>query len=109
MNIKAYLDYFEEISDLPRDEQFTLLDKAHALIQEGSVVSKFSLVSVLVPLFVILALVGGGTLLFGVSVLVIIMSVVFSLLLSRVIVNELNTSILQKSLKRVLVEQEARN
>jgi hypothetical protein len=102
MNIKTYLDYFDEISDLPRDEQFTLLDRAHQLIQDEGAISKFTLVSCLGPIMSVAALVSAGILLLGKSILIIIISVVFGLLLSRVVVNELNTSLLSRGLKQVI-------
>jgi hypothetical protein len=107
MNIKAYIDYFDEISDLPREKQFTVLEEAQKLIQEEGVVSKFALISLLVPILSIGILVSGGILLFSNSLVVIAICFIFGLLVSRVLVNELTTSLLQKGLTRVIADQKS--
>lgn len=105
MNIKAYLDYFDEISDLPRDEQFTLLEEAHNLVKGEGVVSKFSVVSFLAPVLSLVLLIGAGTLIFGRSILVMVICFVFALLISRVMVSELHTSFMSTGLKRVMADK----
>ncbi|TDF42143.1 hypothetical protein EYS14_04730 [Alteromonadaceae bacterium M269] len=102
MNIKMYLDYFDEISHLPREEQFDLLDKAQDLVLSESKVSKFKLVSFFAPLLSLVAMIGIGYVIFGYSILLFVIAGVFGLLLSRVAVNETNTYLLSRGLRRVM-------
>ncbi len=102
MNIKAYIDYFDEISDLKRDKQFTLLEQARNEIVGESMFSIFNLVSYFIPLtFVVVALALTFTF-YGYSVFGAFISVLVALLLSRVLVTEINAGLMQKGLTKVL-------
>lgn len=104
MNIKAYLDYFSDISHLARDQQYLLLDQAHNEACSRLKPLSFNSIALLIRTIFIVIFTGGCYLFFGYSSLLVIGSIFFSLLVSRVIITEVNTSILSKSLKKLLLE-----
>ena len=105
MNIKAYIDYFKEISDLKREQQYVLLEQACNEACSTLKPFNFSIIAFLIRLIFILIISGGCYLLFGYSSLLLIVSIFFSLLFSRVAVTEINTYLLSKSLKKVLLQK----
>ena len=105
MNIKAYIDYFNEISDLKRDQQYVLLEQASNEACSALKPLNFTIIAFLIRLVFILIISGGYYLLFGYSSLSVIVSIFFGLLFSRIAITEINTSILSKSLKSVLLKQ----
>jgi len=105
MNIKAYIDYFSEISDLKRDQQYMLLEQACNDACSTLKPLNFSIIAFSIRFTFILIISGGCYLLFGYSSLIAIVSVLFALLFSRVAVTEINTYLLSKSLKRILLKK----
>lgn len=105
MNIKAYIDYFKEISHLKRDQQYVLLEQAY---NDACVKLKplnFALIAFLIRTVFILIILGGCYLLFGYSSLLVMVSIFLGLLFARVAITEINTSLLSKSLKHILLEK----
>ncbi len=102
MNIKAYIDFFEEISELKRDQQFDLLMRARDEILASYRWSVFNMVSLLGPVFSILLIVGTSYFIFGLSILSLFISVIIALLISKVFVTEINSRLLRKGLKKVM-------
>jgi len=105
MNIKAYLDYFSDISHLKRDQQFELLEQAS---NEACLKLKplnFSIIAFLIRIIFIVVISGGCYLFFGYSALLVIASIFLALLLSRIAVSEINTYLLSKSLKNILLKK----
>jgi hypothetical protein len=105
MNIKAYIDQFTEISHLQRDQQFLLLESA---FNDASIKLKFLnfyTIALLIRTLFIVILSGGGYLLFGYSAWLLMATVFIGLLLSRVVVTEVNTYLLLKSLKEILIKK----
>ena len=104
MDIKQYIDYFDEISHLKREQQFTLLEQARNDIHASS---KFPILA-FIPCFVRLAFmvlfVGGSYLVFGYSIWVLILSFFLGLLCSRLVITEINDSLMLKALKRNLAK-----
>lgn len=98
MNIKAYIDYFEELKELKRDEQFERLEKARDEVIEKAKLPVFDIMSYVTPVFCLLILVGTGYFLFSFSYFGLSILSIISLLLSRVIVTEVNSSLLRKAL-----------
>ena len=105
MNIKAYLDYFSEISHLERDQQYVLLEKACNEACSKLKPFNFSIMAFLIRLIFILTISAGGYLFFGYSSLLVIVSIFLGLLFSRVAITEINTSLLSKSLKTILLKK----
>jgi hypothetical protein len=106
MNIKAYIDHFSEISHLERDQQFLLLEEAHNDACSKLKFLNFSTITILVRMLFLIVVVGGGYLMFGYSSWLLILTVLLSLLFSRVAVTEINTHLLSKSLKSILAKKE---
>lgn len=99
MNIKQYIDNFEEIAHHSRDKQFTLLERAHDEIVANSILSPFTLVAYVFPMIFISCLFLGGYLLFGYSIGVAMGAIIVGLVFSRVAVNETHIKLLKKGLK----------
>jgi hypothetical protein len=106
MNFKVYIDQFDEISNLERDQQYLLLESAYKDARSKLKFLNFSTIAFLIRVLFITVLSGGSYLLFGYSVLLIIMTIVIGLLLSRITVTEINTYLLLKSLKEILLEKQ---
>lgn len=106
MNIKSFIDQFSLISNLPREQQFVLLEKARddACLQLKFL--NFATIAILIRFLFILVIVGGSSLLFGFSAVIILCTLVLSLLFSRVAITEINTHLMLKSLRKVLAEDE---
>lgn len=104
MNIKAYIDQFSEISHLERDQQFLLLERAHDDACSKLKFLNFSMIAILIQGMFIIILCGGSYLLFGYSAWLLVLTVFLSLLFSRVAITEINTHLLLKSLKDILLK-----
>lgn len=106
MNIKAYIDQFSEISHLKREQQFLLLEKASNHASSKLKFLNFSMIAFLIRALFIVILSGGSYLIFGYSAWLLILTVFLSLLFSRVAVTEINTYLMSKSLKDILIQKE---
>jgi hypothetical protein len=106
MNIKAYIDQFSEISHLKREQQFLLLEKASNHASSKLKFLNFSMIASLIRALFIVILSGGSYLIFGYSAWLLILTVFLSLLFSRVAVTEINTHLMSKSLKDILIQKE---
>lgn len=106
MNIKAYIDQFSEISHLKREQQFLLLEKASKHASSKLKFLNFSMIASLIRALFIVILSGGSYLIFGYSAWLLILTVFLSLLFSRVAVTEINTHLMSKSLKDILIQKE---
>jgi hypothetical protein len=105
MNIKAYIDQFNEISHLEREQQFVLLERASNDACSKLKFLNFSMISFLIRTMFITLLSGGSYLLFGYSAWLLIATLFLGLLFSTVAVTEINTYLLSKSLKDILLEK----
>lgn len=105
MNIKAYIDQLNEISHLERDQQFLLLERASKDACTQLKFLNFSTIAFLIRTLFITIISGGSYVLFGYSAWLLISTVMLSLVLSTVAVTEINTYLLTKSLKKILIEQ----
>ncbi|GAA0816545.1 hypothetical protein GCM10009111_16460 [Colwellia asteriadis] len=104
MNIKAYIDYFNEIKSLPRDQQFSLLSQARNDVIDNRVINPFTLITFAFPIFFIALLNTATYLLWGYSIVLMVIAVFIALLISRVVTNEVLDTLLLKSLKQVLAK-----
>lgn len=104
MNIKAYIDQFSEISHLKREQQFLLLEQACDEANSSLKLLNFTLLEFLIRLLCITVLLSSSYLIFGYSAGFLIASVLLGLLLSRVAITEINTYLLSKSLKNILLK-----
>ena len=99
MDIKQYIDYFDEISHLKREQQFTLLEQAHNDVNANS---KFPIL-VFIPhffrLIFICLFVGASYLFFGSSIWILLLSFFLGLLCSRPVITEISDSLMLKALK----------
>lgn len=106
MNIKAYIDQFSEISHLKREQQFLLLEKASKHASSKLKFLNLSMIASLIRALFIVILSGGSYLIFGYSAWLLILTVFLSLLFSRAAVTEINTHLMSKSLKDILIQKE---
>lgn len=101
MDIKPYIDYFDEISHLDRSEQFKLLEQANQQIEQNY---KFPILSVLplgLRLFCLAVFCGGSYLLFGHSLWLLAVAAFIGLIVSRVITSEITDSLLRNALLKL--------
>jgi len=104
MDIKQYIDYFDEISHLKREQQFTLLEQARNDIHGRSKFPILSFIPPFVRLTLILLFAGGSYLVFGYSGWMLLLSFFLGLICSRVVITEINDSLMLKALKRNLAK-----
>lgn len=104
MDIKTYIDQFHEIAHLKRERQFLLLERAYNDACSKLKFLNFSMIALLIRMTFITTISGGSYLIFGYSALLLIITVFLSLLLSTIAVNEINTYLLLKSLKNILLK-----
>lgn len=102
MDIKAYIDHFNDISHLKREQQFLLLKEASDDASSQLKFLNFATIAVVIRLFSLLIFVGGSYFIFGYVAWILIVTVLLGLLISRVAVTEINTYLLSKSLKNIL-------
>ena len=105
MNIKAYIDYFKDISHLKREQQYDLLEQALNEACSKLKPFNFSIIAFFIRIIFIVIISGSCYLLFGYSALLAIVSLFFGLLFSRIAISEINTSLLSKSLKIILLKK----
>jgi len=105
MNIKAYLDYFSDISHFARDQQYLLLEQAHNEACSRLNPLSFNSIALLIRTIFIVIFTGGCYLFFGYSIILLMMSVLLALLIARVVITEFNSAILTKSLKKIPLKE----
>ena len=105
MNIKAYLDYFSDISHLARDQQYLLLEQAHNEACSRLKPLSFNSIALLIRTIFIVIITGGCYLLFGYSIVLLMMSVLLALLIARVVITEFNSAMLTKSLEKISLKK----
>ena len=101
MNIKAYIDFFSEIADMERSQQFIYLERAEAEASRHFKMPIFTVIAFGVPVFVAIIVVA-LVIMLSVSTLILFILVVVGLLVSRITVSELNARVLRKSLNVVI-------
>jgi len=104
MDIKAYIDHFKDISHLQRDQQFLLLKEASNDASAKLKFLNFAIIEIFIRIIFLLLLVGASYFTFGYSAWLLIVTVILGLLFSRVAVTEINTYLLSKSLKSILLK-----
>lgn len=104
MNIKAYIDYFNAISHLERDQQFLLLEQASKHASDKLKFFDFSTIAFLIRSLFLITFCGGSYLLFGYSAWLLVVSLLIGLILSRVAISEINTYLLSQSLKSIMAQ-----
>ena len=102
MDIKAYIDEFGEIADLPRDRQFTLLDNAQKRAAKKSILFRTGLYALLAPALFPGLLVLAIYLFTAGSPWFYLAAVVVGLLIARVFVKEFESRNLHAGLKAEL-------
>ncbi|MDC8832405.1 hypothetical protein [Alteromonas gilva] len=102
MDIKEYIDYFPEIADRERHEQFTLLEQARDTSFTPAAKRLFQMYCWLLPVFMIIGL--GGLLysLFGYSSWLPVAAFVIGLIISRQMINQRRKALIQRGLQQVL-------
>ncbi|WP_286261895.1 hypothetical protein [Thalassotalea atypica] len=102
MDIKEYIERFDEISHLSRDQQFVVLEQVRDEIQLNSVLPCFAAIAFIVRVSCIFVFLGGSYLFWGLSTLAIVLSVFLGLVISRVIITEIKDHLMLKVLKSIL-------
>ena len=105
MDIKQYIDYFDEISHLKREEQFILLEGARDEIHARLKFPILSFIPGFIRLTLILLFVGGSYFIFGYSAWLLVVSFFLGLICSRIVIIEISDSLMLKAIKRNLSKQ----
>ena len=102
MDIKQYIDYFDDISHLERSKQFSLIENACEQVHQKY---KFPILTVLPHIIRILMLViicGGSYVLFAGAVWALVVSFLVGIIVARVVITEIKDSLILKALKNNL-------
>ncbi len=102
MNIKQYIDYFDEISHLKRDVQFEFLEQVRNEIHKNYKFPILTFLPYLIRLMFVLLFTGGSYFIFGFSNWVLVLSLFLGLIFSKVATTEISDSIILKALKKKL-------
>lgn len=102
MDIKQYIDYFKEISHLKREQQFSLLEQACNEVNSNANFPILVIIPYVIRLIFILIFVGGSYLAVGYSSWIFALTILLSLLCSRVVTTEIKDSLILKALKKYL-------
>ena len=95
---------FDDLSKLPRDKQFSTIEKARDQVVGKFGFPIFNLISYVIPIMLVMALGALSYFVLGFSTIGLIVTCVIALLIARVVVNELNVLLLYKEIK-ILQEQ----
>lgn len=102
MNIKAYIDYFPQLRELPRDQQFDLLVKAKDAAESELMLKSFERMSITLRLVCLLFFISLSYLIWPNSTIAIVTSTVLALVISRIVIKEKTESLLQREIKKLL-------
>ena len=104
MDIKEYIDYFPEIAERERHEQFTLLEQARDASFTPPAKRLFQMYSWLLPVFMIIGI--GGLLysLFGYGSWLPLAAIVIGLVISRQMISQRRKALIQRGLQQVLAK-----
>jgi hypothetical protein len=107
MDIKQYLDYFDEIADLDKSKQFVLLAQAYDVAQSQGLGKYFLKLTAILPILSIGVLLGLGYSVFGFSAWLAFFAVIGGLLTARILVQKINETYLYQGLVSVLAQGKA--
>ncbi|MFD2165505.1 hypothetical protein ACFSJY_04435 [Thalassotalea euphylliae] len=99
MDIKLYIDYFDEISHLDRDKQFELLEKAYRDVLASHKVPLFSIIPTMFRLMFLVSMLCASYFFFDMAIWSIVVGTLLGLLMARVAITEVKDSMLKKALK----------
>lgn len=102
MDIKVYIEHFEEISHLSRDKQFSLLEQARNEIQSNMSLPSFTVMAFIVRTSLISVFLGATYFFWEMSTFKVVIAVLMGLVSSRVVISEINDRLMLTGLKRVL-------
>ncbi|WP_100643706.1 hypothetical protein [Alteromonas facilis] len=102
MDIKAYIDYFTEIAHLPREDQFTYLEKVRDSINQGWPISFFTCLAILLRVGVLGSIYAALSLWLSFPMWVVIIALVIGLFVARIIEDEITTRMVRKKLKTMV-------
>ncbi len=102
MDIKEYIERYDEISHLSREQQFSVLEQARDEIQSNTLLPSFAVIGFIVRVSFISLFLGANYFLWEISTLKFVLSVLLGLVFARVVVSEINGRLMLNGLKRVL-------
>lgn len=102
MNIKTYIDYFPQITKLPREQQFDLLAAAKIAAEQKLFLKSFDNFSLFIRAITLLIFVATSFWLWGSSIVSIVISAIISLIVSRVIIKEKVEKMIKLELNRLI-------
>lgn len=102
MDIKQYIDYFEEIAHLDRSEQFKLIEQASQRVHQRFKLPILTLLPITLRVLFLLLFCGGSYLLFGYALWLVLGSALAALIVSKVFITETKDKLLLQELKHLL-------
>ncbi|MEE1674376.1 hypothetical protein SNR37_003815 [Agarivorans aestuarii] len=104
MDVKPYIDYFDEIAHLDREQQFTLLEKAFEQVNGSATLPVLPLLKYSARISFVLIFMAASYLVFGSSTWALVLSALFGLLGARLVITEISDKLIRKALKSLLSE-----
>ena len=102
MDIKQYIDYFEEIAHLDRDEQFKLIEQASKQVHQRFQFPILNILPIVLRVVFLILFCGGSYLLFGYALWLVLGSALAALIVAKIFITETKDKLLIKELKLLL-------
>lgn len=102
MDIKQYIDYFEEIAHLDRSEQFKLIEQASERVNKRFGFEILNWLPIALRLMFLALFCGGSYLLFGYALWLVLGSALAALIVSKVFITETKDKLLINEIKQLL-------
>jgi hypothetical protein len=105
MDIKQYIEYFDEIAHLERDKQFDALESA---VRDVHAEYRFPILVVLphiIRLIIIAVFAGSSYMMFGYSIWFIVGSYFIGLIVAKIFITEINDRLILKALVKNIARQ----
>ena len=102
MDIKQYIDYFEEISHLDRSKQFSLIESACNDVHQRFNFPILTILPNIIRVILLAIICGGSYVTFGGSVWILVVAFLVAIIISRVLITEIKDSLILKALKQNL-------
>lgn len=106
MNIKPYIDQFEELRPLPRHEQFDVLEQAVAQYVDTGPLSVYALLGTAFPVLLIATVCFIGYGIWGFFPALPVIAILVGLVVSRVIAREVTNKMIHQAVQKAVQQRQ---
>lgn len=106
MDIKPYIDSYEQLKSFPRDKQFDLLEQAVKNIHSHYGFAVLELAPQIIRIIFILLCAAASYTFFDTAMWAFIAGIIVALICSRITISEFTDRVLQKELNRIIAKTE---